>query len=411
MKKRIIAIIIAAAMLFSLTSCVRTRSRVKFNSDGTVETTYLIAVSTQAAESSGEDAASSFMDEQTLAMYEKNGCTISEYNEDGYYGYLITQKVDPAKQAETDSEETEELTGMIYSESSWLVEDGVAYFEYDSNSLAESETMRESADIIKALGGFAYVTLEFPIKPLASNATEVSEDGKILTWDILETSLVHVEYDFEELKKSGVTFTKYATNPFEDVKHDDACHDPVLWAYNYGITTGTSETKFSPEASCTRGQVVTFLWRSVGEPEPMTTDNPFTDVKESDYFYKAVLWAVENEITTGTSATKFSPDTTCSYAHILTFIWRAFGEPGKTGEGEWYADAMSWAEKTAMLNGFFTNDSDPMAECPRGAVVTFLYRSVGSIIGYITYDTYDDYGEWDEFVIEPQDAESEDTAE
>lgn len=162
--------------------------------------------------------------------------------------------------------------------------------------------------------------------------------------------------------------------PFEDVKAEDYFYEAVIWAYTEGVTTGTSATKFAPEKTCTRGQVVAFLWRAMGKPEPASSENPFEDVKSSDYYFKPILWAVEKGITTGTSAKRFSPDTTCTNAHILTFIWRALGEPGKTGEGEWYADAEKWANGAAILDGTYTGEYDVTAGCPRANVVTYLYR-------------------------------------
>ena len=416
MTKKIIAILLALTMLLTLTSCMRTKSSIKYNADGTLDVTYLLAISTQAAESAGESAEDYLMDAETLALYEKNGCTITEYTEDGYHGYIINQKLDPTKPEDTENtEDGEDLEDMVVVDSRWFVEDGIAYFDYDGSSVGDTDSIAESADIIRALGGFAYITLELPIEPITSNATEVSEDGKVLTWDILTTTNVHAEYDFEKLTGSGAVITNYGTNPFEDVKRGTFYHDAVLWAYDWGITTGTSDTTFSPDATCTRGQVVTFLWRAFGEQEPLTTENPFTDVKESDYFYKAVLWAVDWGITTGTSATTFSPNTTCSNAHILTFIWRAFGEPGKTGEGEWYADAVNWASECGMLDGIFTEELDPSAECPRGVVVSFLYRAANSYYDYYEYDfeDWEEFENWEDFEgsgSEPEE-ESEPTTE
>lgn len=118
-----------------------------------------------------------------------------------------------------------------------------------------------------------------------------------------------------------------SSNPFTDVPADAYYHDAVLWALDKNVTTGTSKTTFSPSATCTRGQVVTFLWRAMGCPEPASTENPFTDVTESDYFYKAVLWAVEKGVTNGTTDTTFGPNGTCTSAHVVTFLWRANGKP------------------------------------------------------------------------------------
>ena len=116
------------------------------------------------------------------------------------------------------------------------------------------------------------------------------------------------------------------TNPFTDVKAGLSYTKAVLWAYENGITTGTSATEFSPSKPCTRAQVATFLWRAKGEPEPTIKTNPFTDVAEGRSFSKAVLWAYENNITTGTSKTEFSPTKTCTRAQTVTFLYRTYKE-------------------------------------------------------------------------------------
>jgi hypothetical protein len=113
------------------------------------------------------------------------------------------------------------------------------------------------------------------------------------------------------------------TNPFKDVKKSKFYYKAVLWAAENHITEGTSATAFSPEAGCTRGQVVTFLWRFSGSPAPKTETNPFTDVKKGKFFYNAVLWAAENEVTAGTTPTTFSPEDTCTRGQIVTFLYRA----------------------------------------------------------------------------------------
>lgn len=163
--------------------------------------------------------------------------------------------------------------------------------------------------------------------------------------------------------------------PFTDVPAGVYYADAVQWALDNGVTTGTSATTFSPDATCTRGQVVTFLWRAKGEPSPKTASNPFTDVKSSDYFYNAVLWAVEQGITTGTSATTFAPGATCTRAHIVTFLWRCLGQPGKTGQGQWYDDAVNWANGAGLLSGT-AQAFTPGADCPRADVVTYLSRAL-----------------------------------
>ena len=159
-------------------------------------------------------------------------------------------------------------------------------------------------------------------------------------------------------------------NPFKDVAEKDYFFKPVMWAVQNGVTTGTSATTFSPNSTVTRGQAVTFLWRAAGEPTPKTTKNPFTDVKKSDYFYEAVLWAVENGITMGTRTNEFSPKNTCSTAHIVTFIYRTLG----IGSDGWYKEAAAWAEQEGLLTGTGANVL-PREDCPRANVVTFIYRA------------------------------------
>ena len=174
-------------------------------------------------------------------------------------------------------------------------------------------------------------------------------------------------------------------NPFTDVKESDYFAAPVLWAVEKSITNGTSPTLFSPDKSCTRGQVVTFLWRAAGSPEPQTTDNPFADVKEQDYYYKAVLWAVEKGITTGTGKGKFSPDSTCTRGQVATFLWRAQGKPTPTNgenpfadvaEDAYYSAAVLWAVEQGVTSGVGKGKFAPDNTCTRGQIVTFLYRAM-----------------------------------
>ena len=177
------------------------------------------------------------------------------------------------------------------------------------------------------------------------------------------------------------------TNPFEDVKNDAYYYEPVLWAVRHEpqITKGTDTTHFSPNATCTRGQVVTFLWRAAGCPETAKTDNPFTDVKEGAYYYKAVLWAVEKGITKGTSATTFSPDKGCTRGQVVTFLHRSAGEPKPDStenpftdlkSGEYYYDAVLWAVKHEITKGTDSTHFSPNSTCTRGQIVTFLYRAM-----------------------------------
>ena len=170
---------------------------------------------------------------------------------------------------------------------------------------------------------------------------------------------------------------------FVDVSPNAYYAIAVEWAVVQGVTKGVSETNFAPADTCTRGQVVTFLWRAKDCPEPATTQNPFTDVDPSSAFYKAILWAAENGITSGTSETTFSPGSPCTRAHVVTFLWRSQGKPAATGAAPladsfplgYYTDAVRWADAAGLLDG--TGEAfTPSALCPRADIVTYLYRNL-----------------------------------
>ena len=184
-------------------------------------------------------------------------------------------------------------------------------------------------------------------------------------------------------------FSKTQTTvSFADVSSDSYCADAVKWAVENGVTNGTTATTFSPNAACTRGQIVTFLWRAAGSPAPKTTVNPFTDVAADAYYAKAVLWAVENGITNGTTATTFSPDAPCTRAQAVTFLFRgaiANGLEAVTLQDllSGFSDAASLpgyampAMNWALANGIVQGNGGalmPNNTCTRGQIVTFLYR-------------------------------------
>lgn len=173
-------------------------------------------------------------------------------------------------------------------------------------------------------------------------------------------------------------------NPFVDVKEGDFFCESVLWAVEKGITAGMDETHFAPGSSCVRSQVVTFLWRAAGSPEPAGTSNPFEDVKQSDYFYKAVLWAVEQKITAGVDETHFAPYAQCSRAQAVAFLWRAVGSPEPSSSKNPFVDvaqtdfffkAVLWAVENGITAGMDSTHFGPASSCNRAQVVTFLYRT------------------------------------
>ena len=196
-------------------------------------------------------------------------------------------------------------------------------------------------------------------------------------------------YTFENVSRTHtieVIFMKANGNPqtgvFVDVATGSYYEDAVDWAVENGITKGTDDTHFSPDGICTRAQAVTFLWRAAGSPEPETRTMPFTDVPVGSYYYDAVLWAVENGITKGTSDTTFSPNMTCSRAQIVTFLWRSEKSPAAgtanpfadVKSTAYYADAVLWAVKENITKGTTSTTFSPNADCTRAQIVTFLWR-------------------------------------
>lgn len=170
---------------------------------------------------------------------------------------------------------------------------------------------------------------------------------------------------------------------FEDVPVGSWYYEPAAWAAYKGITSGVTETQFAPAQGCTRAQAVTFLWRAAGEPEPERTDCPFEDVGENAYYRDAVLWAAEQGITSGTGEGEFSPNAVCTRAQIAAFIWRWMGEPESGGKlpfedapsEAWYAPAVAWAVETGVTSGVSADSFAPNSTCTRAQIVTFLYRA------------------------------------
>ena len=177
-------------------------------------------------------------------------------------------------------------------------------------------------------------------------------------------------------------------NPFSDVEKGKFYYEPVYWAISQDpqITTGVDATHFEPDRTCTRAHVVTFLWRANGCPEPQSLTSSFKDVKNtSKYYYKAVLWAAEQEITTGYSDGTFRPDDECTRGQVVTFLWRAEGQPNPAGvsnpftdvpSGKYYTYAVLWALQNNITTGRTPTTFCPDDACTRGHVVTFLYRDL-----------------------------------
>ena len=165
------------------------------------------------------------------------------------------------------------------------------------------------------------------------------------------------------------------------LKASDYFADAVRWAVEKDITSGTSKTTFSPGATCSKAQILTFLWRANGAPEP-TAANPFTDIKPADYFYKAALWAAEKGLVSGST---FGPNIDCARAMTMEYMWKAAGSPTPAGKADFtdvpanadYAQAVAWAVENKITSGTGGSNFSPAATCTRGQIVTFLHRAMG----------------------------------
>ena len=214
------------------------------------------------------------------------------------------------------------------------------------------------------------------LKVVDKNGNQVKlteKDGKYTF--TMPASKVTVTVTFAEIEQP-------MANPFIDVKESDYFYEAVLWAFKNGITDGTSDNAFTPNANCTRAQIVTFLWRAAGSPEPKSSENPFTDLKADAYYYEAVLWAAEQGITSGTGGGKFSPEAVCTRSQSVTLLYHAAGSPKVSGNASfsdvepnaYYAAAVAWAEQNGVTGGIGGGLFGSANDCTRGQIVTFLYR-------------------------------------
>ena len=238
---------------------------------------------------------------------------------------------------------------------------------------------------------FWYITVEgkytlrdAELDTVTAEELEFELEGASLTgWYYDEACTQPVDLD-AEIHRDLMIWAGFSVDPFTDVSTLQYYADPVVWAVDSGITTGTTETTFSPDETCTRGQVVTFLYRAAGEPELSGAENPFSDISSSDYYYSAVLWAVENGITTGTTKTTFSPDETCTRGQVVTFLYRYLGTEiteadnpfTDVGTGDYFYTPVLWAVENGVTTGTTAATFSPEDACTRGQVVTFLYRAL-----------------------------------
>ena len=246
---------------------------------------------------------------------------------------------------------------------------GVSTFRYDGDQKQSVEVLSDST--MKGIKVYAY-------SGFSPEAVRIPDSETFTIIDSTEKDGAAVVVDETEMQ------TRKEFNPFVDVPEDSFCYEPVLWAVEESITNGIDATHFSPGGSCNRAQVVTFLWRAAGSPEPAVTENPFVDVEKGSFFEKAVLWAVEEGITTGTDGSHFSPAQTCNRATVVTFLYRAFGEPAVESSSnpfkdvpadEWYTAPILWAVEQNITNGVSADSFAPGQNCNRAQIVTFLFRA------------------------------------
>lgn len=226
---------------------------------------------------------------------------------------------------------------------------------------------------------------QYDLADVAYHTTRWAEAGKTVY-------IPFTVYGTKNEEASGtMAITIAQTMNFIDVKASDFFYEPVKWAVNNKITNGTSSTTFSPYKNCNRAEIVTFLWRAAGTPEPTVTRNPFTDVnsvRDASY-YKAILWASQKGITAGSTATTFSPYQECTRSQIVTFLYRYAGKPSgyysnpfkdvsSVNEASYY-NAILWAVGKGITQGTSTTTFSPYASCTRGEAVTFLYRYVNGV--------------------------------
>lgn len=253
-------------------------------------------------------------------------------------------------------------------------------------TISTSGTRSENGEKIKVAATDAIITLEEPYfeEPEENDPPkqEPAEDAPSKPSVIVPVQPTKPDEEVVPPVTIPDAETSTSTLLFTDVFSEDYYYQPVAWAVENQITNGVSENLFSPNATCSRVQTVTFLWRAAGCPLPTIAESKFVDVPRDSYYYNAVLWAVENGITNGTSATQFSPNAPVTRAQVVTFLWRNAGTLITSSQSvfndvpfdSYYSTAVSWAVSHKITNGMTANTFAPDSGCSRGQIVTFLYR-------------------------------------
>ena len=248
-------------------------------------------------------------------------------------------------------------------------------------------------------------TDSFSVRVLPGNATETkvvfsSTDEKVVTVDSEsgeftavgagEAAIIATAVNDPEVAEDDVTysFPVMVLAKFVDVPDDAYYYEPVYWAVKNGVTTGITKDKFKPFTVCNRAQTITFIWRANGCPEPESTENPFTDVDPEAFYYKAVLWGIENEIVAGKTATTFAPNDPCTRSQVVLFLWRDAGCPvpettvnpfTDVQEGSAFYNAILWASENNITQGVKKDVFGIKSSCVRAQLITFIYRALGPV--------------------------------
>lgn len=326
------------------------------------------------------------LDGTAVLTYEKNGTTVTpDTSVAGIYDIVLSGVTEPAGgnyqpivlQAGTLTISNRPSSGGSGSHSgsstpTHAVSTGKA--ANGSVSLNTTRAAQGNRVTITVKPDVGYQLASLTVRDGNGNAVAVTKQTETTYTFTMPSSKVSVDASFAALQTAI---------SFRDVKQGDYFYDAVQWAVEKGITAGTSANTFSPNASCTRAQMVTFLWRAAGSPASKSTTNPFKDISSSDYYYDAVLWAVENGITTGTGADTFAPNTTVTRGQTVTFLYRAAGSPMVSdGDGfydvnknDYYNGAVLWAAQNGITTGTGDGRFSPGADCTRAQIVTLLFRA------------------------------------
>ena len=324
------------------------------------------------------------VNQYTLTFDTNGGSTIAPITQD--YGTAITAPADPTKTGYTFAGWTPAIPATMPAENltvtaQWRYNGGRSsgYSYYTTKAAAGTGGSISPSGNVSVREGADQTFTITPDKGYA--VSNVKIDGKsigaVKSYTFENVRRTHtIEVIF--MKANG----NLQTGVFVDVATGSYYEDAVDWAVENGITQGTDDTHFAPDGICTRAQAVAFLWRAAGSPKPETRTMPFADVPAGSYYYDAVLWAVENGIAKGTSDTTFSPNMTCSRAQIVTFLWRSEKSPAAgtanpfadVKSTAYYADAVLWAVKEDITKGTTSTAFSPNTDCTRAQIVTFLWR-------------------------------------